>query len=207
MNETVESEHPRHAVPIQLYYANRVVEARKRMNAAAIPELLPGPAKLGINLPSPTPRRRLSPVRAMRRAHMEVWILFAAAVEETRGRQLRWLNGRAGTDARQAKGHVIHFIKQTVSAFYGVQIEDMVSNRRQKNVASARQIAMYLSIKLTPTTYTRVGSMFGGRDHTTVLHAVQKYRKLIENSPEVAEEIESLIKVICGQELEAKDVA
>ncbi|SDX27782.1 chromosomal replication initiator protein DnaA [Marininema mesophilum] len=65
-------------------------------------------------------------------------------------------------------------IQQTVSAYYHMRVEDLKGKKRTKNVALPRQIAMYLSRELTDCSLPKIGEEFGGRDHTTVIHAYEK---------------------------------
>ena len=74
-------------------------------------------------------------------------------------------------------------IQNKVSNYYNITIEDLTSSRRIRSFARPRQIAMYLSKKLTTRSLPEIGRKFGGRDHTTVIHAVKKIEQLkIENS-------------------------
>ncbi|AGF48727.1 chromosomal replication initiator protein DnaA [Candidatus Kinetoplastidibacterium galati] len=65
-------------------------------------------------------------------------------------------------------------IQKTVADYYKIKVADMYSKRRPANIALPRQIAMYLSKELTQKSLPEIGDLFGGRDHTTVLHAVRK---------------------------------
>ena len=65
-------------------------------------------------------------------------------------------------------------IQKTVADFYGIKVADMYSKKRPANIARPRQIAMYLAKELTQKSLPEIGELFGGRDHTTVLHAVRK---------------------------------
>ena len=65
-------------------------------------------------------------------------------------------------------------IQKTVADFYKIKVADMYSNRRPANIAMPRQVAMYLAKELTQKSLPEIGDLFGGRDHTTVLHAVRK---------------------------------
>jgi chromosomal replication initiator protein len=65
-------------------------------------------------------------------------------------------------------------IQKTVADFYNIKVADMYSKRRPANIAMPRQIAMYLAKELTQKSFPDIGDLFGGRDHTTVLHAVKK---------------------------------
>jgi chromosomal replication initiator protein len=69
---------------------------------------------------------------------------------------------------------------------------DLLSSRRTANVVRPRQVAMYLAKVLTLRSLPEIGRRFGGRDHTTVLHAVRKIENLAGNDSALAEEIESL---------------
>jgi chromosomal replication initiator protein len=65
-------------------------------------------------------------------------------------------------------------IQKTVAEYYKIKVADMYSKRRPINIAKPRQIAMYLAKDLTQKSLPEIGELFGGRDHTTVLHAVRK---------------------------------
>lgn len=83
-------------------------------------------------------------------------------------------------------------IVQTVSTFYGVPVEEMVKKGRKKEVAHPRQVAMYLLRTELDTPFSTIGDFFGGRDHTTVLHAVDKITKNRESTLRIREEIASI---------------
>ncbi len=77
----------------------------------------------------------------------------------------------------------IELIQKEVSSYYGITLAELLSKKRTKQVAYPRQIAMYLCRKLTDASYPQIGEQFGGRDHTTVIHANEKVEKdLIENA-------------------------
>jgi chromosomal replication initiator protein len=65
-------------------------------------------------------------------------------------------------------------IQKTVADYYKIKVADMYSKKRPANIARPRQIAMYLAKELTQKSLPEIGDLFGGRDHTTVLHAVRK---------------------------------
>lgn len=75
---------------------------------------------------------------------------------------------------KQGKHVTIDIIQDTVSSYFNLRVEDLKSQRRTRNVAYPRQIAMYLSRKLTDMSLPKIGEEFGGRDHTTVIHAYEK---------------------------------
>jgi len=75
---------------------------------------------------------------------------------------------------KQNKNITIDVIQDVVAAYFNLRIEDLKSQRRTRNVAYPRQIAMYLSRKLTDMSLPKIGEEFGGRDHSTVIHAYEK---------------------------------
>ena len=75
---------------------------------------------------------------------------------------------------RNSKQITISAIQDAVAGYYNLRNEDFKSKRRTRNVAFPRQIAMYLARKLTDLSLPKIGDEFGGRDHTTVIHAFEK---------------------------------
>ena len=75
-------------------------------------------------------------------------------------------------------------IQKTVADFFRIKVADMYSKRRPANIARPRQIAMYLTKELTQKSLPEIGELFGGRDHTTVLHAVRKFAQDRLKNPE-----------------------
>lgn len=90
----------------------------------------------------------------------------------------------------------IEDIQRVVARHYNVSRQELVSNRRTRVIVKPRQIAMYLSKTLTPRSFPEIGRRFGGRDHTTVLHAVRKIEELISNDQKLNHEIELLKRLI-----------
>jgi chromosomal replication initiator protein len=86
----------------------------------------------------------------------------------------------------------IEEIQRVVARQYNVSRADLLSSRRTANVVRPRQVAMYLAKTLTLRSLPEIGRRFGGRDHTTVLHAVRKIENLVNNDSALAEEIELL---------------
>jgi chromosomal replication initiator protein len=86
----------------------------------------------------------------------------------------------------------IEEIQRIVARQYNVSRADLLSSRRTANVVRPRQVAMYLAKQLTLRSLPEIGRRFGGRDHTTVLHAVRKIENLVNNDTSLAEEIEIL---------------
>ncbi|MGE0751501.1 MAG: chromosomal replication initiator protein DnaA [Variibacter sp.] len=90
----------------------------------------------------------------------------------------------------------IEDIQRAVARHYNVSRADMLSSRRTANVVRPRQIAMYLAKTLTLRSLPEIGRRFGGRDHTTVLHAVRKIEHLADSDKVLAEEIEILKRML-----------
>ena len=89
-------------------------------------------------------------------------------------------------------------IKRKVADHYNIRISDLISARRARQVARPRQVAMYLAKTLTAKSLPEIGRGFGGRDHTTVIHAVRKVESLAETDSQIAEDIELLRRMLEG---------
>ena len=87
-------------------------------------------------------------------------------------------------------------IQKRVAEHYNIRLADMHSARRARAVARPRQVAMYLCKQLTPRSLPEIGRKFGGRDHTTVMHAVRKIEELRANDRTLAEDIELLRRML-----------
>jgi chromosomal replication initiator protein len=87
-------------------------------------------------------------------------------------------------------------IQRKVSDFFGIKLGDMRAKNRTKAVAFPRQIAMYLARQLTHASLSEVGRSFGGKDHTTVLHAVAKIQSLLHEDPKFKKTIDTLTQGI-----------
>ena len=90
----------------------------------------------------------------------------------------------------------IEEIQKKVAEHFNIRVSDMHSSRRARAVARPRQIAMYLSKHLTSRSLPEIGRKFGGRDHTTVMHAVKKVEELKSSDIEFAEDIELLSRML-----------
>jgi chromosomal replication initiator protein len=97
---------------------------------------------------------------------------------------------------RNSKQITINLIQDVVSKYYNLRMEDFKSKRRTRNVVYPRQIAMYLARKLTDLSLPKIGEEFGGRDHTTVIHAYEKINTELEINDTLKETIEELSKKI-----------
>ncbi len=98
--------------------------------------------------------------------------------------------------ALQSKLITIENIQQTVARYYKIRVADLVSKRRSRSITRPRQIAMTLAKELTNHSLPEIGDAFGGRDHTTVLHARKKVRELRDESAVINEEYEALCRVL-----------
>ncbi len=87
-------------------------------------------------------------------------------------------------------------IQQLVGEHYHVKLEDFKAKKRTKSVAFPRQIAMYLSRELTDSSLPKIGNEFGGRDHTTVIHAHEKISKMLQTDQELQQKVEELIELL-----------
>lgn len=86
----------------------------------------------------------------------------------------------------------IDLIKKVTSEYYSIKIEDMTAKTRTKEIATARQLAMYLARTMTPASLPKIGEEFGGRDHTTVMHACEKITEEVKTNPDIEEAIRSI---------------
>lgn len=89
-------------------------------------------------------------------------------------------------------------IQKTVADFFNIKVADMYSKKRPANIARPRQIAMYLAKELTQKSLPEIGELFGGRDHTTVLHAVRKISADRSKNPECNHELHVLEQTLKG---------
>lgn len=95
---------------------------------------------------------------------------------------------------KQGKHITIDSIQDIVASYFNLRIEDLKSQRRTRNVAYPRQIAMYLSRKLTDMSLPKIGEEFGGRDHTTVIHAYEKISGNLKTDDSLQHTVNDLTK-------------
>ena len=98
--------------------------------------------------------------------------------------------------ALQEKLVTIDNIQKTVAEYYKIKVADLLSKRRSRSVARPRQLAMALAKELTNHSLPEIGDAFGGRDHTTVLHACRKIEQLREESHDIKEDYSNLIRTL-----------
>ena len=89
-------------------------------------------------------------------------------------------------------------IQKTVAEYFKIRMSEMLSKRRSRSIARPRQIAMSLAKELTRHSLPEIGDAFGGRDHTTVLHACRKVKELRETEPRVDEDYKNLLRSLAG---------
>jgi chromosomal replication initiator protein len=98
--------------------------------------------------------------------------------------------------AVQAKLVSIENIQKTVAEYYKIKVVDLLSKRRSRFLARARQVAMALSKELTNHSLPEIGEAFGGKDHTTVLHACRKVKELMTDNITIKEDYMNLLRVL-----------
>lgn len=87
-------------------------------------------------------------------------------------------------------------IQRVVTEYFKVKMSDLLSKRRSRSVARPRQVAMALAKELTNHSLPEIGEAFGGRDHTTVLHACRKIKELQETDQEMRDDIKKLMRTL-----------
>lgn len=98
--------------------------------------------------------------------------------------------------ALQDKLVTIENIQKTVAEYYKVKVADLLSKRRSRSIARPRQMAMALAKELTNHSLPEIGDHFGGRDHTTVIHACRKIKELIQTETDFAEDFKNLMRTL-----------
>lgn len=83
-------------------------------------------------------------------------------------------------------------IKEMTARVFEVPLSSMTSDRRARDVARPRQVAMYLAADLTPKSLPTIGRLFGGRDHTTVIHAIKRVEQLIDLDADFAADVDAV---------------
>ncbi|HTM29641.1 MAG TPA: chromosomal replication initiator protein DnaA [Rhodanobacter sp.] len=100
--------------------------------------------------------------------------------------------------ATHAQAVTIPNIQKITAEYFNVRLQDLLSKRRVRSLARPRQIAMTLSKELTEHSLPEIGEAFGGRDHTTVMHACKTIRKFIETDPRMRQDWDQLIRTLTG---------
>ena len=84
-------------------------------------------------------------------------------------------------------------IQLEVSKYYNLQFHELCSKNRSRYISKPRQIAMFLSKQLTDSSYPEIGKLFGGKDHATVIHGVNKIKVLSETDRKVKQDLDNII--------------
>jgi chromosomal replication initiator protein len=100
--------------------------------------------------------------------------------------------------ALQEKLVTIENIQKTVAEYYKIRIAELLSKRRSRSIARPRQVAMALAKELTNHSLPEIGDAFGGRDHTTVLHACRRVKELRETDRRIGEDYLNLLRTLAG---------
>ncbi len=98
--------------------------------------------------------------------------------------------------AIQARQVSVENIQKTTAEYYNIKLSDLLSKRRSRSVARPRQVAMFLAKELTNYSLPEIGEAFGGRDHTTVIHACKKIKELREFNLDIEEDYKKLLRVL-----------
>ncbi len=98
--------------------------------------------------------------------------------------------------ALQDKLITIENIQKTVAEYYKIKIADLLSKRRSRSVARPRQMAMALAKELTNHSLPEIGDAFGGRDHTTVLHACRVIAEFKQSKQDIEEDYTNLLRIL-----------
>jgi chromosomal replication initiator protein len=96
----------------------------------------------------------------------------------------------------QARLITVENIQKTVADYYKVRVADLLSKRRSRSVARPRQVAMALAKELTTHSLPEIGDAFGGRDHTTVMHACKRIRELRDLEQRMQEDYSNLLRTL-----------
>jgi hypothetical protein len=185
-----------------------VIEFNARANAKQVRDRLNNPKNSfrdnGINMRNGTPLppppdiepARLPPAAVIPMIAKAIGVAPNLPTEDNEASDavivIQWPTGSAFMTAR-----IIRLVAKT----YGVTATDVVSDRRTANVVRPRQIAMFLAKTLTQRSLPWIGRQFGNRDHTTVLHAVNKIKRLRDEDPELDAQIQQFAALIRPQEV------
>jgi chromosomal replication initiator protein len=97
---------------------------------------------------------------------------------------------------KEARPISIPTIQKEVCSFFTVAHADLIGSKRRKEIVFPRHIAMFLCQELTDSSLPQIGKAFGGKDHTTVMHAVDKIKQKIETETEIYDQVQYLTKAL-----------
>jgi len=100
--------------------------------------------------------------------------------------------------ALQERLVTIENIQKTAAEYFKIRVADLLSKRRNRSIARPRQVAMALARELTNHSLPEIGDAFGGRDHTTVMHACDRVRDLRETDRRMGEDYLNLLRILTG---------
>ncbi|MFA9398000.1 MAG: chromosomal replication initiator protein DnaA [Clostridiaceae bacterium] len=98
--------------------------------------------------------------------------------------------------SKQPKAVTIGLIQDITASYYNLKVEELISQRKTRNISFPRQIAMYLSRKMTDMSLPKIGEEFGGRDHTTVIHACEKISTNLKTNENLETAVNEIVKRI-----------
>jgi len=122
---------------------------------------------------------------------------FPLPQKEIVARYLAWLE-QADETAALPPAPSVEKIIRVVGTYFVISANDILSQTREARVTRPRQVAMWLARKLTPRSMPEIGRYIGGRDHTTVLHAVRKVNQVMEADPAFKADVDELVKRLGG---------
>lgn len=160
--------------PLQMHYHQaRKARLQRFAEAAQRPVSLPPPIA-----PEPEPEPAAAPIEPEQPTKRPYWFWMVAEPHR--------------------RYPPVKAIQHAVADHYDVTVHDILSSRRTARVVKPRQIAMFLAKKLTLKSLPEVGRRFGGRDHTTVLHAVRKIESLAQEDGDLSADLNALISSLAG---------
>lgn len=171
-----------------------------RRPAERVAPALPTPT---VNVPAPTAGPTPEPRPVVVRLARQLKAAEAAISDlqcKVSDLEERLARHEAAAPPRPAPKVYIPQIIRVVANHYGVEVDDILSVRRTGNIIFPRHVAMYLSRKLTPCSLPEIGRRFGGRDHTTVLHAISHIERVIAEFPDSVAEVEMLRRQIAPED-------
>lgn len=95
--------------------------------------------------------------------------------------------------SQKSRRITISLIQEMVADYFEIDLDDLYSKKRTRNITVPRQVAMYLSRELTDSSLPKIGELFGGRDHTTVLHSCQRVREMMKDDLDFSKKVKDLI--------------
>jgi hypothetical protein len=163
----------------------------------------PEPTRFAVR-PEPVIRKVLRPETEAKPAEIAFFVAMMAVMSRAYMADIKLAGqspARVSTEDEPPKATkiTIEKIQQAVCFYYGVARVGVVSARRHKLVVRPRQVAMYLAREMTPRSMPEIGRRFGGRDHTTVLHAVRKIEGMMLSDADLCQEVAEVATHLGGE--------